>query len=318
MDTDIDSRLETFAPKAIRYIKLGQGGAWAEEALATETIPFGYHPVSHDACEAKRWDSVRDDLVGTGKKGSGATQALRQVREFYELGPDTLWVTIAAGHLWWCFAAGPVVPVQSENPLAPSRYRPTRAGWRNTSLAGEPLTTLSLSSSLTRTANYRMTICEVERSDYLVRRIRSLPDPLHAQAMALQAKVRQLTEGMIAQLHWQDLESLTDLIFARDGWRRVGVLGGDQPDVDLVLEHATTRQRAWVQVKTKAKQADLADNLERFEQQGTCDRFYFICGHPSGPLTIPDDPHVQLWAKVTLADAAIDAGLFGWLVDRTR
>ena len=124
--------------------------------------------------------------------------------------------------------------------------------------------------------------------------------------------------NMIAQLHWQDLETLSDLIFARDGWRRVGVLGQDQPDVDLVLEHATSRQRAWEQAKTKAKQADLEDNLARFREQGTCDRFYFVCGDPSDTLTTQGDDHVHLWVKDALANAAVDAGLFGWLVDRTQ
>ena len=36
-------------------------------------------------------------LVSTGSKGVG--QGLRELRDFYELDDDTLWVTMSDGHL---------------------------------------------------------------------------------------------------------------------------------------------------------------------------------------------------------------------------
>ena len=309
---------QDFRPKTVRYIKLGRGGNWADEALKNGTIPFGYHAVSHEDCLAERWARVKDQLIASGKTPSGASQGVRQVKDFYTLDDDTLWITIARGHLWWAFSERHVIDLDNKDPLAPSRHRVTKQPWSKLSLTGEPLTALSLSSSLTRTANYRMTVCDVESAGYLLRRIRGNPDPLHARAIVLQEQLRDLASGMIAQLHWQDLESLTDLIFSRDGWRRVGVLGKDQPDVDLIVDHATAGLKAWVQVKTKAKQSELDENLRRFDAQGICDRFYFVCGTSGSTLSIPDEEHLQLWANDTLANAAIDAGLFGWLVDRTR
>ena len=308
----------SLAPQHIRYIKLGRGGAWAEEAIRTGTIPFGYHAVSHEACEAGDWARVRAELAADRKRGSGLTQAVNQVRDYYTLGEDTLWVTMAMGHLWWAFAAGPVIDSGHGDGDKPSRHRATREGWSKHALTGEPLTTLSLSSALTRTANYQMTICKVERSDYLLRRINGAPDPLHTMALTYQHEMRLLAADMVAQLHWEDLESLADLIFARDGWRRVGVLGKDQPDVDLVVEHTTTGSRAWVQVKTRATQAELDANLDEFRRQGVCDRFYFICGKPVGALAAEADTHIKVWSGPALADAAIDAGLLSWLIDRTR
>ena len=68
-----------FDPKAVRYIKLGRGGVWAEKALKEGTIPFGYHAVSHELCTAESWDEVRDRLIQSGKTASGASQAIRQV-----------------------------------------------------------------------------------------------------------------------------------------------------------------------------------------------------------------------------------------------
>ena len=41
---------QTFEPAAVRYIKLGENGKWATNALEQGTIPFGYRLVDHRAC----------------------------------------------------------------------------------------------------------------------------------------------------------------------------------------------------------------------------------------------------------------------------
>jgi hypothetical protein len=94
-------------------------------------------------------------------------------------------------------------------------YCASAAGWSNTSLTREPLTVHSLSSALTRTASYQMTICAVKHADYLLRRIRHERDPLHAQATALRIEMREIGLRMIRQLDWRDFETLVDLIYAR-------------------------------------------------------------------------------------------------------
>ena len=307
-----------FAPSAVRYIKLGRGGRWAAEALGRGIIPFGYNAVPHETCVTADWGVVRQQLVKHGRTSAGASQGVREVRDFYELGDDTLWVTLASGHVHWAFAEGPPIPTGDLTDDHPVRYRRTRDGWHKESLGGEALTVRSLSSSLTRTANYRMTICEIERADYLLRRIRGEAEPLVEKASAIAKEMEDVALGMIAHLHWEEFETLVDLIFARDGWRRTSVLGKDQPDVDMVLDHRTSQQTAWVQVKTSASQAELDDYLQRFSLDGSYDHFYFVCSNPSASLKIAPDPHLHLWAGAHLATAAIDAGLFDWLIARTR
>ena len=246
---------ETFNPKEVRYIKLGREGAWAAEAIAKGIIPFGYHLADHKVClDAVRggdWQGVRDTLIAGGRTPAGASQGVREVKDFYTLGNDTLWVTVAQGHLWWTFADGPPIPANEPQPDGPSRYRPTSGGWRCRNLKNEALTARGLSSALTRTANYRMTICEFERKDYLLRRVHGEPEPLVEAATHLVDELREIALAMVKQLHWEEFETLVDLIFARDGWRRTSVLGKDQPDVDMVLDHRTSRQTAWVQVKKR-------------------------------------------------------------------
>jgi hypothetical protein len=284
-----------FEPATVRYIKLGQNGKWATDALEEGIIPFGYSAVDHHACLAGEWDQIGDQLVAMGRTATGVSQGLRELKDFYDLPDDTLWVTMADGHFWWAFAEGPAVVVEPGNPDKPARYRRTRAGWSKTSLAGEPLTVHSLSSALTRTAGYQMTICAIEHADYLLRRIRDERDPLHAQATALKVEMREIGLRMIRQRDWRDFETLVDLIFARGGWQRSSVLGKQQPDVDLILSQPTTRETAWVQIKSGTSQAELDDYLGRFRLDGSYDRFFFVCHSAAGPLRLPAQPGLHLW-----------------------
>jgi hypothetical protein len=163
-----------------------------------------------------------------------------------------------------------------------------------------------------------MTICAIKHADYLLRRIRDEPDPLHAQATALKVEMCEIGLRMIRQLDWRDCETLVDLIFACGGWQRSSVLGKDQADVDLILTQPTTVETAWVQIKSGTSQAELDDYLGRFRRDGSCDHFFFVCHSPAGALRLPAQPRLHLWAAERLSDAAIDAGLFDWLMDRTR
>jgi len=308
---------ETFEPGAIRYIKLGENGKWASKALEQGVIPFGYRAVDHHSCLVGDWNEVRRQLIGMGRTAQGASQGLRELKEFYDLPADTLWVTAADGHFWWAFADGPVMEVERDNLNEPARYRRTRAGWSNKSLTGKPLTVRSLSSALTRTANYQMTICTVKQADYLLRRIREERNALHVQAVELKAKLRETGLRMIQQLDWRDFETLVDLIFARGGWQRTSVLGKNQSDVDLILSQPTLGETAWVQIKSSASQVVLDDYIDRFRRDGSCDRFFFVCHSTANPLTSPAEPALHLWTGERLSDAAIDAGLLEWLIERT-
>jgi hypothetical protein len=108
------------------------------------------------------------------------------------------------------------------------------------------------------------TICAIKHADYLLRRIRDEPDPLHAQATALKVEMCEIGLRMIRQLDWRDFETLVDLIFARGGWQRSSVLGKGQADVDLILTQPTIGETAWVQIKSGTSQAELDDYVGRF------------------------------------------------------
>ena len=308
--------MHEFEPEATRYIKLGAGGAWAREAIASGTIPFGYPMVPHDLCAAGDWDSVREALISNGWKLGSATSGAREIREFYTLSAHCLWITFADGHLWWAFAEPDVEYLGDPGDEAPSRQRKVIGQWRSTALDGTPLTLRTLSSALTRTAGYRMTICSIEREDYLLRRIRAKPDPLHEEARDLQARMGEIAAQLVRDLDWRDFEILVDLVLTRAGWRRQSALGNGEVDIDLLLDHPTTGELAWVQIKTGTSQGELEDYLARFEADGSCDRFFYIC-HGEGQLSLPAArSKLHLWQADDVARRAIEAGLLDWLIAR--
>ena len=311
---------QDFRPAAVRYIKLGAGGRWARDAFEQGVIPFSDGQMPHDfaaACAASGdWKAAREHYAAGG--GQAVGHRLRELRDFYGLGDDTLWITITGGRLWWAFAEGPVRAVKSPAADGYDRYRQTRDGWHGESLGGRPLLSRNLSSALTRTAAFRQTLCRVEQEDYLLRQIRDEPSPLHAQAAALKRQMVDNALDMIRLLHWQEFETLVDLIFTRGGWRRTSLLGLTMPDVDLVLDQPVTGEIAWVQVKTWTRQAELDDYIGRFALDGSCDHFFFVCHSPAGTLTLPKQPGYHLWTGDDIAAKAIDVGLFDWLMERIR
>jgi len=52
----------------------------------------------------------------------------------------------------------------------------------------------------------------------------------------------------------------------------------------------------------------------RFDGLTDLDKFH----DAAGALSLPAQPGLHLWEGERLSDAATDAGLFSWLIDRTR
>jgi hypothetical protein len=302
-------------PQHIRYIKLGDGGRWVQEALSEGTLCFGYHSIPHEMCERKDWDGVRSLLSDRRSEGA-KTAGVTEVSSFYELGEDCLWITFSDGHLYWAFAHPEVQWVWDGMSDGPSRRRMTLDGWHRTDIFGKPLRVGSLSSKLTKVANFRATICKVAEGEYLLRHINGIEEPIIARAREARRAMMVVAVEMIRGLHWADFETLTDLIFARSGWQRLTRVGENLTDIDLVMEQPTTGETAFVQVKSTAGQATVDDYLGRFRRSGY-DRFFFICHSAQGRLTLPDERHLHLFEGERLADVAVKNGLYDWLIERS-
>jgi hypothetical protein len=308
------------APATVRYIKLGPGGAWEAASLGGGRIDWGNQsdPLAIAAAEVGDWDRARRAYLDAGVLPATASSYLRELKDFYSLGSDCLWITFARGHLWWAFAEPEVFRTSEPGPSGGECYRKVIDGWRKTDVEGKPLTIVGLSSKLTQLAGYRRTICNVAEADYLLRRINAEEEPVVAAARAARQELVHATEGLIRQLHWDDFETFVDLIFSRAGWRRVSRLGGRMKDIDLMLEQPLTGERASVQVKSAADQSVLNACVSAFEANTSASRFFFVCHSPRSALsaTTSGNRPVDVWTIEQLASAAVDQGLTDWLIER--
>jgi hypothetical protein len=306
---DAFSEPDRIEPAAVRYIKLGAGGAWLAECLERDALMFTDR-VPHAVAVAGDWDRARQIYAEAGE--TQITDRIREISAFYQAGPNELWITFGQGRLWWALAAPGVI--EGEGGV---RIRRTLAPWSDRDRSGRILRTDGLSSSLTQTASYQRTICTVAAREYLLRRLNADLDPLALQADTLMAELTRTVRQIIAELHWRDFEVLVDLIVTRGGWRRIAAVGGSgQADSDLILEQPVTGERAFVQIKSKATAATFRECLGKFERYPEMDRFIFACHTASAGVSAPEGGRVQLWLGDQLAAKAVAAGLVDWLLAR--
>lgn len=304
-------------PTDIRYIKLGPGGSWALPAFNRSELHFGYPTIPHNLCLQGDWEAVTDLFVKEGRKLSKARDAVREIRDFYTLGSKCLWITFADRHLYWVFSEPEVIWLGIEEDGQGSRIRRTIGDWQKLNLNHEALNIDKLSTKLTQVAGYRQTICSVKESDYLLRRINGIKEPIVVRADDARASMVEIAEEMIPGLHWSDFEVMVDLIFARTGWQRISRIGGRQVDTDLVLEQHATGETAFVQIKSKAGQVVLNDYIGRYRSNGTYDRMFFACHTPTSKLSADAATDIHIWAGDKLANLVVKTGLFDWLTQRS-
>jgi hypothetical protein len=304
--------------KAVRYIKLGRRtGAWETRSLDLGEIHFGYNGVSHEMALAGDASKIKQQEVGKGKKPQVATSTAQQILDFYQLGPDCLWITFARDHLWWTFAKPGVTWLGGPIEERGARMRKCIGGWRNTDLKGKPLRTDSLSTRLTKVQFYQRTICAVEAEDYLLRRINGIEEPLIAKSTKARDALLEVVAQAIATLHWKDFETLVDVVFARSGWHRASAIGGTQKLVDVVLEQPTTGELAAVQVKSATSQKTFEKFIDEADATGQFDRLFFVCHSPKGEMEIPPERNdIHLWVGRDFAKIVLRLGLTDWVMEK--
>jgi len=291
------------------YIKLGMGGEWEAKCLMEGTLRFDYHQTSSEALRGD-WQAVSNFWREFRNDKGAATRDVNQIRIFFEADETTIFITFARGLLHWCHPKGSVEPLPDRTHL-----RRTENGWHSTSLGGTPLTTDRLSGHLLKVQMFQGTICEVKALDYLLHKLNDELLPEVAAAEEAESALLNANTRLMQLLTWQDFELLVDLVFSASGWRRIGVVGKAQKTVDIELVLPTTGERAFVQVKSEANNASLADYKARFAEMPNYGRMFFVWH--TGEVT--DDGSS---ANVTLIDPklssrmVLDAGLSSWLREK--
>ncbi len=291
----------------IYFIKLGPGGEWEQECLRDGVLRFGYREARRAFRTRENWDDVWNEMFRiTGNRGATSNH-VRQFRTFLAADEDTIFITFISGLLYWCRPSGPIEMLNDD-----SHRRATIDGWHNTSIGGTILSADNLSGHLLKVQMYQGTICKVDAAAYLLRKLNDQPSPEAAAALLAEQALIKAIVAMMRHLTWQDFELLVDLVFSGSGWRRVGQLGRAQKTVDIEMVLPSTNERAFVQVKSAATAASLADYVAQLTQAQAYDRMFFVwhSGDISDDLA-PDN--VSLLGPARLARMVLDAGLSSWL-----
>lgn len=298
------------SPTRVRYIKLGGGGSWEKECLEKGTIRIGFGSAQSqrfELCQSGRWNDLPASFIAEGKDKGTATRSTNELQLFFEDDGSMLWITFMGERLWWGMVDHTKPAVHAD---AKGVWRSMRDGWRLTDLQGEPLTKDRLSGALTKLAAYRGTSCDVDVSDYVIRRVNGDKTPEVERALGASKEMKASALDLMKLLGPRDLELLVDLVFTTSGWRRVGIVGKTQKTLDLDLVLPSTGERAFVQVKSKTTSAELDEYVATIEG-GPYDRMFYV--FHSGKADT-DDPRVTVIGPEQLADLVMDAGLVSWLI----
>jgi hypothetical protein len=301
--------------RASRKIARRPGGAsrpWERECLEKGIIRIGFGSAQRERfelCQDGRWSDLSASFITEGRDKGRATQSTNELRLFFEDVGSILSITFVGERLCW----GLVDATRAEpHPDGDGVWRPIRDGWRWTDLHGEQLTKVRLSGALTKLVAYRGTSCDVDVSDYVIRRINGKKTPAVERALAASTEMKASVLGLMRLLGPRDFELLVDLVFTTSGWRRIGTVGKTQKTLDLDMVLPSTGERAFVQVKAQTTPAEFNEYLAAF-QDGPHTRMFYVF-HSGTAETA--DPRVTVIGPEKLADLVMEAGLAGWLIQK--
>ena len=307
--------MEKILPTKALFIKLGAKGSYEKECIEERNIvKLDYKEIDHNLCLAGRWQAVRKDIVKKYKTSNGVTTYhLNQIKYFYEVGQDVLWITFYSHKLWWCFADKKVIYEKDG-----TKFRKILGKWRSKDLRGQELRLGNLSGRLLRTQGFRGTICQVKEKNYLLNKINGEES---VEAKEVKEAFNILCNSIapiIKRLNWKDFERLIDLIFRNAGWQKISELGQVQRTIDLELVNPITGERAVAQVKSESNLKEFNNYKKEFGGITGYDKFFYFVHTPAEDLKKYKKENGSEKIKIYLADEiarlAISAGLFDWIL----
>jgi hypothetical protein len=263
-------------------------------------------------CQSGRWKELADSFIAEGKDRGTAARFAKELRIFFEDDGRTLWITFMSGRLYWGMLESAPAQMHADGAGV---WRTVKGGWSGADVNGAPLSKDRLSGALTKLAGYRGTSCDVDVATYVVRRVNGQKMPEVERALAASQETSAAALDLIRMLTPQDFELLVDLVFSTSGWRRLGDVGRTQDTVDFELVLPSTRERAFVQVKSKTTSTELAEYVAKLGERADLYRRMFYVYHSGSPAP-PADQGVTLIGPEQLAEMVVDAGLVKWLIEK--
>jgi len=300
-------------PQKILFIKLGAGGEYENDCIEkAQTLRLGYIEVDNDLCRNGNWEAVHDYFTQQEKKKSFvATSHTNQIKQFYEEGEQTLWLTFYANKLWWCFSKREIVLLPDK-----TKIRPVIGKWSDKDIAGKILKSDTISGKLLKIQGFRGTICSVLEATYALTKINGEQSKEVDEVEIAMSNLKSKLSELIKLLQWKDFETLIDLIFRQAGWQRVGGKGKEKT-FDLDLFAPVTNESAIVQIKSQSDLKEFKSYQDEFAKMTDYDKFFYVVHSPKPDLlSYKNDTDIMLYFNDKVTDWTIAAGLVDWVINK--
>lgn len=299
----------------VLFIKLGEGGKYETDCIEkSNTLRIGYRKVDHQLCVSGEWDKVHDYFTTEeNSRTFVATSHTNQIKQFYEEGNKTLWITFYANKLWWCFSEPIIVQMADK-----TKIRPVIGKWSDKDINNNVLLAGGISGKLLKTQGFRGTICRVPEEKYTLTKINceQLKEVIEVEQALFNLKTKLVL--LIQNLQWKDFETLVDLIFRQAGWQRVGATGKTQKTLDLELFAPVTGERCIVQIKAQSNLIEFLGYQEQFAKMNDYDKFFYVVHTAKGKLEkYENETETKLYLVDKVAELTLSAGLTEWVVKKT-
>lgn len=303
----------------VRFIKLGDSGKWEESCIENDNcIRLKYVIGKHKESLNGEWEKLRE--VWVNETEGTITRHINQIKDFYTLDENTIWITFYNRKLYWCKVSKEVMELEDKTRIR--KVISNNGKWSCTDINGKKeLSIDNLDGRITKVQGYQGTICGVQLEEYLIKKINGETDKIieeiEQNIVKLKVNISELIEG----LNPQDFELLVDLIFARLGLQRVSVIGGTVKDIDLDLLNPVNQNRIFVQIKSEADKncfKKYIDIFDKHKQHKQYDEMYFVVHTSNDGLKALENKNenVTLIDKDKLPDFVINSGLISWLIEK--
>jgi hypothetical protein len=92
-------------------------------------------------------------------------------------------------------------------------------------------------------------------------------------------------------------------------------VGNTQKTLDLDLVIPSTREKAFVQLKSTTNSKQLASYIEKLDDFDSYNRMFYV--FHTGNVADPGDDRVSVIGPAELAQLVVESGLIGWLIQKT-
>lgn len=124
---------------------------------------------------------------------------------------------------------------------------------------------------------------------------------------------------ILRELHWKDCETLTDLIFLQNGWRRISMAGGSMEFTDMEYYDPINQEKYAVQVKSGAKKENFEKYKSDFHGKGFRKLFFVVFNPDKSILELKNESaDIELFYGEKLSELIFDLGLLEWVLKKSK